>query len=195
MSKKLDMNLEKEFKTVDLILKSDAETRGVDAFALSLIKAERQIRRIFTYLMFQFPCFNLKHWKGFRKVLSDDNKLYFDNFLKGINEIWPQKIETLIGKEYATLYKKIEEATGYRNKIFHGQLTNEKLKRSDLIDLVNNIKKWCNVVAIAAKKNFGYDGFGRNSYRKNSKKIYQDYKIQINSLDDYKSFLKKVGRK
>ena len=46
-----------EFQTVDLIVNSTARSRAVDAFALSLIKAERQIRKLVTHLVYQFPCF------------------------------------------------------------------------------------------------------------------------------------------
>jgi hypothetical protein len=48
------MSTEEEFATVSLILGSQAETRGVDAFALSLIKAERQIRKLVTHLCISF---------------------------------------------------------------------------------------------------------------------------------------------
>jgi hypothetical protein len=41
-----------EFATVDLLLESKHETRGIDAFALSLIKAERQMRRFVTYFVY-----------------------------------------------------------------------------------------------------------------------------------------------
>jgi hypothetical protein len=51
------VSCEAEFATVDLIIRSNAETRGVDAFALALLKAERQIRRLFIHLVYQFPCF------------------------------------------------------------------------------------------------------------------------------------------
>lgn len=47
------MSVANEFRTVDIVLASDAETRGVDAFALSLIKAEKQARRLVTYLVYQ----------------------------------------------------------------------------------------------------------------------------------------------
>ena len=67
------MSCEQEFQTVDLIVKSDAETRGVDAFALSLIKAERQIRKLFTYLMFQFPAFTVSDFANFRSALAREN--------------------------------------------------------------------------------------------------------------------------
>lgn len=42
-----------EFDTIDLLLSSDAPTRAVDAFALAVIKIERQFRKIFTNLVYQ----------------------------------------------------------------------------------------------------------------------------------------------
>jgi hypothetical protein len=50
------MSYSAEFESVNLIVQSQTGTRGVDAFALALIKAECQIRRLFTYLIYQFPC-------------------------------------------------------------------------------------------------------------------------------------------
>ena len=47
------MSFADEFAAVDWLVQSGVETSGVDAFALALIKAERQIRRIFTYVIFQ----------------------------------------------------------------------------------------------------------------------------------------------
>jgi len=46
------MDFDQEFGVVDLVLNSQFETRGVDAFTLSLVKVERQIRRIFTHLIY-----------------------------------------------------------------------------------------------------------------------------------------------
>jgi hypothetical protein len=65
------MSYLEEFSTVDLIVGSTAETRGVDAFALSLIKAERQIRRLMTHLVYQFPCFRSTDIEDLRGVLAN----------------------------------------------------------------------------------------------------------------------------
>jgi len=46
----LQLTVDAEFATVDAVVASGAETLGVDAFALSLIKAERQMRRLFTHM-------------------------------------------------------------------------------------------------------------------------------------------------
>lgn len=53
------MNYEQDFETNNLILKTEIETRGVDAFILSFIKCEKQARRIFTFLVFQNPVYEI----------------------------------------------------------------------------------------------------------------------------------------
>ncbi len=53
----INENYKQEFEIINLILSSDHETREVDAFTLSIVKMERQIRRIFTFLVFQNKCF------------------------------------------------------------------------------------------------------------------------------------------
>lgn len=55
------MSYTSEFETVDLILNSSCITKGVDAFALSLIKAERQMRKLFTFLVYQNPKLQQKY--------------------------------------------------------------------------------------------------------------------------------------
>src|ERR1051326_5074316 len=64
------MSFEAEFSTVDVLLASNAETRGVDAFALTLIKAERQLRRVFTFLIYQQPAFRHEHVPALRHALA-----------------------------------------------------------------------------------------------------------------------------
>lgn len=51
------MSFEQEFAVVRIIVDSQARTRGVDAFTLSIVKMERQIRRPITYLVFQCEAF------------------------------------------------------------------------------------------------------------------------------------------
>ena len=94
------MTYKVEFETVELLEKSSAETRGVDAFALSLIKAERQIRKLFTYLVFQFPAFSLADVVGFRDVLGQNKKVYFDGFIKGIDALYSKSVKDLVGGDY-----------------------------------------------------------------------------------------------
>ena len=42
-----------EFYTVDILLQSDANSRAVDAFVISWVKLEKQLRRLTSNLIFQ----------------------------------------------------------------------------------------------------------------------------------------------
>ena len=99
-----------EFETVDLILNSSAETRGVDAFALSLIKAESQLRRLVTHLVYQFPCFGPADIDGLRETLGKHNKVYFEGFEKGFDAIYPRSVKDLVGLEYDRRRQRLVEA-------------------------------------------------------------------------------------
>ncbi|WP_424193291.1 hypothetical protein ACMYR3_16715 [Ampullimonas aquatilis] len=193
------MAITEEFITVDLILNSEAETRGVDAFALSLIKAERQMRKLFTHLIFQFACFKETDIPELRNTLFHNKNMYFENFEMGINEIFSKSVEDLIGHEYEALLGKVKIAIQYRNKIFHGQLTkNNGLCTEELINLTHNIRQWCKLLANAANQEIGYDGFVRNSFQKTSKRDLQaKYKVtdKIKNIKDYKQFLEEISRK
>ena len=155
-----------EFQTVKLIVDSSAETRGVDAFALVLIKAERQMRRLVTHLVYQFPCFSEKDVSGLRDVLGRNRAVYFEGFERGFDALYPQTVKDLVGAEYDRLRPRLDEAIDYRNKIFHGQLTSIYLGREDLLGFVADIRAWCEVLALGADVEFGYDGFARNSFQK-----------------------------
>jgi hypothetical protein len=185
------MSYEEEFKTVGLIRNSIYETRGVDAFALSLIKAERQMRKLFTYLVYQNPCFCLSDIPSLREALAKSHKVYFSGFINGFNEVYPRTIDELIGQKYHGLKSKIEESIRFRNKIFHGQLTGKDLSRKDLFQYVDNISEWCRLLADNAQNEIGYNGFSRNSFQKSEiSTIYMKYKIQFGSIEDYTCFIR-----
>lgn len=185
------MSYANEFETVDVILSSTAETRGVDAFALSLIKAERQIRRLLTHLVFQFECFSERDISQLRQVLGENRKVYFEGFERGLNAIYPDSVSTLIGEEYARLNERLIEAIRHRNKIFHGQLTSKNLSRDDLLSYVNDIRLWCSLLAHAAQAEFSYDGFGRNSFQKSKvANLSNRFLIQLGNVGDYEVFIK-----
>jgi hypothetical protein len=185
------MTYKAEFETVNLLEKSSAETRAVDSFALSLIKAERQIRKLFTYLVFQFPSFSASDVEAFRDVLGQNKRVYFDGFIKGIDTLYPKSVKDLIGADFDFLLAELNRAIDFRNKIFHGQLTNKFLSRDDLFALTATIRKWCERLATAAEIEFGYDGFERNSLRKSSDVIWRRYRISIGSYSEYRDFVKK----
>ena len=187
------MSFQDEFQTVALIEQSSAETRGVDAFALSLIKAERQLRRLFTHLVFQYPCFSSADAIPLRDALTANRQIYSDGFIAGFNVIYPKSIQDLIGAEFPALARSLSEATTARNKLFHGQLTARYLSREDLLAYVRDIRRWCELLATATNNEFGYDGFARQSYRKGSNpQLHQHFRTQLHSLDEFRTFLKQT---
>lgn len=186
------MSLSEEFKTVQLIAASSAETRGVDAFALALIKAERQIRRIFTHLVFQSKHFSTSDISMLREALALNKSIYFEGFEKGIDALSSVSVAAIVGDRYQELRAKVLESITYRNKIFHGQLTAESLTREDLLSLTSDIQSWCLAIAEGGLKHYGYDGFARNSFRKGLLANNPEFfKIVLNCRADYEQLLQK----
>ena len=93
------MSVEEEFATVSIILRSRAKTRGVDAFALSLIKAERQVRKLVTHLVYQFPAFGPSDVANLREVLGNNRRVYFESFSAGFDALYPKSVQELVGHE------------------------------------------------------------------------------------------------
>jgi hypothetical protein len=180
-----------EFSTVDLLLGSGAETRAVDAFALALIKAERQARKMVTHLVYQSPTFGPADVTALRNTLAANRRVYFAGFLAGFDALYPQPIQTLVGNQHNRLRARLDEAIDHRNKIFHGQLTTRSLNRQDLTDLAADIKSWCTLLAEGADKEIGYDGFGRNSLQKSAiPNLSARLKKQFGTLADYAAFIR-----
>jgi hypothetical protein len=186
-------DFDNEFETVQLLTNCGAETRGVDAFALSVIKAERQMRRLFTYLIFQFSCFGPSDTAMLRNVLTKQRGIYFDGFIKGVDALYPKPVKNLIGLDYDRLRTAVDDAIAIRNKIFHGQVTDRYLSREDLFSTVDQIMEWCQLLAETAVNEFEYDGFARNSYRKAANpNLSASFKRQISSVAEYEAFLTSV---
>ncbi len=186
------MSFSEEFSTVELLRASCAETRAVDAFALSLIKAERQTRKLVTHLVFQYPCFAQGDIAALKDKLGKNRGVYFEEMIKGFDAIYPISIEAFIGNKYESLQQRISEAIEYRNKIFHGQLTNKNLSRVELFSYVDDIIEWSQLLAEAAENEIGYNGFSRNSFQKSKQSsLHSKFKVSINSIEDYESFIQK----
>jgi len=182
------MSFKAEFETVDLILNSECVTKGVDAFALSLIKAERQMRKLFTFLVYQNPKLQLQ-FAGLRETLANNRKVYFQGFISGIEAMYPIKIQELIGSDYEVLKASLFTSIDDRNKIFHGQLTTKRLTAEDFFWKIKDIKMWCGLLAESATNEFGYDGFERNSMQPSKKNIYPRFLVKLESINGYKEFI------
>lgn len=183
--------IDEEFQTLDLLLSSNAETRAVDAFALALIKTERQIRKLFTHLIYQYPCFGDSDIPALRQALTNNRHVYFEGFIRGINAIYPRSVELLVGNQYSQMQQHLMEAIEHRNKIFHGQLTPKQLSRSDLEAAISNCRRWCAILAESTLAEIGYDGFARNSFQKSSRiNLSARYKLQLHTVAEYEDLIR-----
>jgi len=134
------MGYAEEFSTVDLVQGSEADTAGVDAFALSLIKAERQVRKLFTYLVYQSSAFGKKDVRQLRETLATSKKVYFEGIVAGLDVVSPVSVKQLVGSQYGRLWPRFREFAQHRNKIFHGQITVQGLSRRQLLKNVSDIR-------------------------------------------------------
>ena len=186
------MGYAEEFSTVDSILDSGAETLAVDAFALSLIKAERQARKLFTYLVYQSSAFDKKDVRPLRETLATNKKVYFEGIVAGFDALSPVSMKQLVGSQYTRLWPRFKEFAPHRNKIFHGQITVQGLSRKQLLKNVGDIKVWCADLGAGAAKELGCDGFVRNSFRKSSSlDLERRLRVQIQSVKQYAEFIRK----
>jgi hypothetical protein len=184
------MSYEREFATVDILRASKtAETRGVDAFALCIIKTERQIRRLLTFSIFQFPCFTYASIHDLKTALANE-RIYYEGFIKGFEALHPKSIADLIGPEYARLQPLLPVIKKHRNKIFHGQITGQELSREALLDYVDDLREWCRLLGEGTHSYLGYEGFD-DSFRKSPDATFvSHYKLSLASVADYKNLLK-----
>jgi hypothetical protein len=186
------MGYGEEFSTVDSILDSRAETLAVDAFALSLIKAERQVRKLFTYLVYQSSAFNKRDARSLRETLATNKKVYFEGMIAGLDALSPVSVKQLVGARYTRLWPRFKEFAQHRNKIFHGQITVQGLSRKELLRNVSDIKAWCADLAAGATNELGCDGFVRNSFRKSSiPDLESRLQVRFQSIKEYADFIRK----
>jgi hypothetical protein len=183
------VSVREEFVTVDLVLDSGTRSRGVDAFALALIKSERQLRRLFTYLVYQFPWCGRSEAPALRRTLARNRYVYFAELKAGWNALYPVGIAQLVGDEYARLSQRLDEARQHRNKIFHGQVTPDGLRRADLQTFVTDIRAWCERLGSGALHEVGFTGFGQNSFHKGPAGMSDRYRVQIANMAGYQGFI------
>ena|SRR5690554_4803379 len=188
------MNFKDEFGTVDLILNSDFETRAIDAFSISLLKVERQIRRIFTFLIYQHPNYNKGDGIKLRRILAKNREMYFLNFINGINQIHSLGIASIYGDNFQYDFELIRSYTKDRNKIFHGQLTKNGLDRNQLLNRISIIKKWCKTIEENFITHVGFGGFERNAYQKSDSKLTLKNSEKFETLEKFENFLTSLSR-
>ena len=186
------VDFEKDFETVKILVGSDTETGRTDAFIVAYTKTEKQVRRIFTNLVYQFPAFDLSHYEEIVSVIASKRLLYFENFVHGFDTIYPKSFRVIVGEPIYIQFLNTDfvRIKKYRNKILHGQPTGEQLSSDDLNCEITIMREWCSKVAESMNKEIGFDGFQRNSFRKNANKnLAANYKVKITDLTSLDTFI------
>ncbi|XKM38222.1 hypothetical protein A4U53_003870 (plasmid) [Rhizobium ruizarguesonis] len=148
-----------EFASVDLLLGSECESRGVDGFCLAWIKLERQLRKITANLLYQASDITRADTGKIRAALHDHGGLSHNSFIGAIGHLSGVSVSDLIGDRYRGLKREVEASFRNRQKILHGQQTDESLSREALIGRITDIREWCERLSAGAMDRFGYDGF------------------------------------
>lgn len=156
--------LEIEFATVEAIWNTNGETRRVDALVLSWVKYEKQLRRLFSFFVFQHSKITASKLDAVISAFSDNRNLYPETFISGIKALGVTPLPKLLGDSHARLWSEIVRIKRYRNKLMHGQHTGQAIKSPQLEQDVIHIINWISAVAQAADAAFGYDGLRRNTY-------------------------------
>ena len=160
----LPLSLQGEFATVDALWDCNGMTKRVDALLLCWIKYEKQLRRLFSFLVYQHPYITKATVESIISVLVNNNKLYPKTFMKGIEELKVASVPQLLGTKYAKLEPEIQRINGYRNKLMHGQITGQNITSRQIERDVHHLIDWVATLATAADAEFGYDGIRRNTY-------------------------------
>ena len=156
--------LKVEFATVEAIWYSDGETRRVDSLVLSWVKYEKQLRRLFSFFVYQHPKINADKLDEVMAVFAEKSNLYPESFISGIEKLGVTPIQKLMGENYTKLWPEITRIKKYRNKIIHGQHAGQNIQSVQLESDVNHIINWISSLAEAADSAFGYDGLKRRTY-------------------------------
>jgi hypothetical protein len=161
----LPESLYKEFETVQAVIGSDGSTRRVDALLLTWVKHEKQLRRLFCFLVFQYVSVDKENLEDMVEAISGNNRLYPETFLKGINQLINGNVAELFGDRYSELSVELACIRAYRNKLMHGQITGQRVSSRTLERDLHILVDWIAALAAGANQRFGYDGITRNTYR------------------------------
>lgn len=179
-----------EFATVEVIWHSTAETRRVDALLLSWVKYEKQLRRLFSFFIFQHPKITADKIDSVISAFAGNRNLCPETFISGISSLGVTPLPKLLGDIHTKLWPEITRIKKYRNKIMHGQHTGEGITSLQLEYDVILLVTWISSLAQAALHTYGYDGIKRKTYiaAKQSAKISVE-KYPFSTPDELKTWL------
>ncbi|MGX9142690.1 hypothetical protein [Mesorhizobium sp. 128a] len=161
-------NMRTEFETVNAVLGTTTATRTVDAYCLTWIKFERQIRRILVRVLRQASVFDNGTEGGEGEVveaLSNHKDLSFEKVFRAIERLTGHSVWDWLGGEQRRHRKRLSDIQWDRNRIFHGKQTGKGKDAKSLLEDIDYIQSICSSIALGSNKEIGYDGFERNAWR------------------------------
>lgn len=153
--------LKEEFSTVEALWHCNGSTRRVDALVVSWVKYEKQLRRLFSFFVFQHPKITEKSLDSVLAAFVANRNLNPETFILGIKELGLTPIPKLLGDSHSGLWAEIKRIKIYRNKIMHGQQTGQGIPSAQLEKDVIHIINWMSALAAASDSAYGYDGLRR----------------------------------
>jgi hypothetical protein len=181
-----------EFATVDLLMRSSTRTGRTDAFVIAWIKKEKQVRRIFNHLLYQYAAFSKSDVQGIIDRIALNRKLEFESFIRGFDSLYPITFKQIVGSRFSSFQSDWVRMKEFRNKIFHGQQTGQGIGKQQLIKEIDIIRDWCLLVAQQMDLEIGYDGLVRNAFRKSSKDLAHEYRRNITNMAELEIFVKNL---
>ncbi|OFW37332.1 MAG: hypothetical protein A3J28_07760 [Acidobacteria bacterium RIFCSPLOWO2_12_FULL_60_22] len=187
--------LKVEFASVEILWHSSAKTRRVDALVLAWVKFEKQLRRLFCFLVFQHPKINAGQIDSVISVLVKNRDLYPETFIRGIAALGVTPVPTLLADKHSKLWNEIKRIKKYRDKIMHGQTTGQNVPSAQLERDVLWIIEWVFSLGDAAQVAFGYNGIERNTYRMAKSVLTSSVKeYPFSNVAEFKKWLTKLAK-
>ena len=180
-----------EFATVEAVLASGASTKNTDALILMWVKMEKQMRKVFSFLVYQNSAFDRKDASALIDAFVANRWLGYDSFVRGFDSCYRIPLSQVIGVRYHPLFGHLARIQKYRNKILHGQHTGLKLSSSDLKKDIYLLREWMTLVADACRQEVGYDGLERNALRKSTKSVLPS-KRPIRNIAELRKLLEEI---
>lgn len=187
--------LQEEFVTVVAVWESGGVTLAVDSLLLTWVKYEKQLRRLFCFLVFQHPEIDKKIVEALVDVLASNSKLNPGTLTKAINTLKVGLIEELVGESHEKLSTEIARIKLVRNKLVHGQITGKKLAAHQIESDIYLLIEWIATLAAGSKKELGYDGLARNTFRKaKATTAVRVSTFPFSNVSEFSSWLNKITK-
>jgi hypothetical protein len=186
---------EREFAVVERLIGDGFPTAGVDALALAVIKSERQMRRLMTYSVFQSKTFERESIGELRKILAARSRIYFGGLRRGFEMLSGVAIADAFGEQAGDYETDIERVRKYRNKLFHGQLTEDFLDFSQLSELARNLSSSSKLIGDMCEAKIGYKGFDQSYIKGGNPQLVARVTELLPDLDAYKRLLVELEKR